>query len=126
MKPTILIVDDDEEIRSQLRWALTEDYDVYEADDRPSARTAFTQNKPLVTLLDLGLPPQPAEPDEGFAALNDLLGLDRTAKIIMVTGQGERINALRTVGEGAFDFLSKPVDMDELKIILKRAVHVTQ
>jgi len=126
MKPTILIVDDDEEIRSQLRWALTEDYDVYEADDRPSARTAFTQNKPLVTLLDLGLPPQPAEPDEGFAALNDLLGLDRTAKIIMVTGQGERINALRTVGEGAFDFLSKPVDMDELKIILKRAVHVAQ
>ena len=126
MKPTILIVDDDEEIRSQLHWALTEDYDVYEADDRPSARTAFTQNKPLVTLLDLGLPPQPAEPDEGFAALNDLLGLDRTAKIIMVTGQGERINALRTVGEGAFDFLSKPVDMDELKIILKRAVHVAQ
>lgn len=126
MKPTILIVDDDEEIRSQLRWALTEDYDVCEADDRSTARTAFTQNKPLVTLLDLGLPPQPAEPDEGFAALNDLLGLDRTAKIIMVTGQGERINALRTVGEGAFDFLSKPVDMDELKIILKRAVHVAQ
>lgn len=126
MKPIVLIVDDDEEIRSQLRWALSEDYDVFVAGDRPEAVAAFLQNRPLVTLLDLGLPPRPADPDEGFAALHDLLSADRTAKIIMVTGQGERENALRTIGEGAFDFLCKPVDMDELKVILKRACQVAR
>lgn len=126
MKPTVLIVDDDEEIRAQLRWALADDYEVLIAGDRTEAVTTFTRNRPLVTLLDLGLPPRPADPDEGFATLNDLLATDRTAKIIMVTGQGEKMNALRTVGEGAFDFLCKPVDMDELKVILRRAVHVAQ
>jgi two-component system NtrC family response regulator len=109
-----------------LRWALADDYEVLIAGDRPEAVATFTRNKPLVTLLDLGLPPRPADPDEGIATLNDLLAADRTAKVIMVTGQGEKVNALRTIGEGAFDFLCKPVDMDELKVILKRAVHVAQ
>jgi two-component system, NtrC family, response regulator len=126
MKPTLLIVDDDEEIRSQLRWTLGEDYDVHTAGDRAEAVALFAQVKPLATLLDLGLPPHPADPDEGFATLNDLLKDDRSAKIVMVTGQGEKTNALRAVGDGAYDFMVKPVDIDELKVILKRACHVAQ
>ena len=126
MKPNLLIVDDDEEIRSQLKWALAEDYNVLTAGDRAEAVAAFSQHKPLATLLDLGLPPRPADPDEGFATLTELLTDDRSAKIVMVTGQGEKGNALRAVGEGAYDFLVKPVDIDELKVILKRACHVAQ
>lgn len=126
MKPTLLLVDDDEEIRSQLKWALTEDYQVLTAGDRSEALAAFNQQQPLVTLLDLGLPPRPADPDEGFAALAELLKSDHSAKIVMVTGQGEKGNALRAVGEGAYDFLCKPVDIDELKVILRRACQVAQ
>lgn len=126
MKPSLLIVDDEEEIRSQLKWALAADYNVLTAGDRAEAVAAFTQHKPLTTLLDLGLPPRPADPDEGFATLTELLTTDRSAKIVMVTGQGEKSHALRAVGEGAYDFLVKPVDIDELKVILKRACHVAQ
>ncbi len=126
MKPTLLIVDDDEEIRSQLRWTLADDYELLIARDRAAAVELARQARPSVVLLDLGLPPCPAETVEGFATLADLLVLDRQIKIIVVTGQGEKDHALRAVGEGAYDFLSKPVDVDELRIILKRATYGAQ
>ncbi len=124
MKPTLLIVDDDEEIRTQMKWALTQDYDVLLAEDRPTALETFRSTHPALTLLDLGLPPRPSDPEEGFAALSEIVGLDRTAKIIVVTGQAEKQNALRAVGEGAYDFLCKPVQMDELKLLLKRCLYL--
>ena len=125
-KPTVLIVEDDEDIRTQMRWALSGDYDVALAGDRVAAAAAFSQNRPSVTLLDLGLPPQPNNPDEGLATLAGLLVLDRLAKVIVVSGQGDKQNALRAVGAGAYDFLCKPVDMDELQLVLKRCVYVSQ
>jgi two-component system NtrC family response regulator len=124
VKPTLLIVDDDEGIRSQMKWALTDDYEILLAQDGPSALQAFKEHSPLVTLLDLGLPPHPASPEEGLATLSNLLGLDPKAKIIIVSGQGERKNALRAIGQGAYDFVTKPADPEELKFILKRAFHV--
>lgn len=126
MKPTLLIVEDDEEIRAQMRWALTQDYEVLLAGDRASALAQFQSAHQPVVLLDLGLPPQPAKPDEGLAALADLLALDQHAKVIIISGQGEKENAMQAVGSGAFDFLCKPVDLDELKLVLKRCVHVAQ
>ncbi|MBP9901961.1 MAG: PEP-CTERM-box response regulator transcription factor [Verrucomicrobia bacterium] len=126
MKSTLLIVDDDEEIRSQMKWALADEYDLLVAGDRGGALELARQARPPVALLDLGLPPHPTETDEGFATLAELLAHDRQMKIIVVTGQGEKDNALRAVGEGAYDFLSKPVDMDELRIILKRAAFGAQ
>ena len=126
MKPKLLIVDDDEEIRSQLKWALAGDYTVVTAADRDEALAMFAQEHPAVVVLDLGLPPRPAEPDEGLAALAGILEADRTAKVVVVTGQGEKDNALRAVGEGAYDFLNKPVDLDELKVVLRRAHHVAR
>ena len=66
----LLLVDDDEDIRSQMKWALAEDYEVLLAQDRAGAIEAFQQHHPLVTLLDLGLPPRPNEPDEGLATLS--------------------------------------------------------
>ncbi len=126
MKPALLIVDDDEEIRSQMKWALAQLYDVTLAEDRPSAVEAFGRVHPMVVLLDLGLPPAPGDPTEGLATLAELRALDAQVKVVIVSGQSEKANALRAVGEGAFDFLSKPVVIDELTHILKRCFHVAQ
>jgi two-component system NtrC family response regulator len=124
MKPKLLIVDDDEEIRTQMKWALAQDYEILQAGDRPTAAELFRSARPAVVLLDLGLPPHPGTPVEGLAALSDLLAVDSLAKIVIVSGQGEKINALQAVGAGAYDFLCKPVEMDELKLLLKRCFHV--
>jgi two-component system, NtrC family, response regulator len=126
MKPTLLIVDDDEAIRTQMKWSLSEDYEVYFAQDRQEAVDAFEANSPAVTLLDLGLPPRPNECDEGLAVLSDLLAIDSTAKVIIISGQGEKRNAIEAVGAGAYDFLCKPVDMQELKLLLRRCIHVAE
>jgi two-component system, NtrC family, response regulator len=126
MKPKLLIVDDDEEIRTQMRWALTQDYDIQLAGDRASALEAFRSSRPAVVLLDLGLPPHPGTPEEGLATLSELIAADGMVKVVIVTGQGEKENALRAVGSGAYDFLGKPVEMVELKLMLKRCFHIAQ
>jgi len=126
MKPKVLIVDDDEEIRSQMKWALLQDYDVLLAEDRPSAIAAFRESRPMVVVLDLGLPPSPGAPEEGMAAMAELLTLDNLTKVVIATGQAEKDNALRAVGQGAYDFMCKPVQMEELKAILNRGFHVAQ
>jgi two-component system NtrC family response regulator len=124
MKPRLLIVDDDEEIRTQMRWGLDQEYEVFQAEDRRSAMTLFSEHRPLVTLLDLGLPPRPADPVEGLEALSEMLAQDNLAKVIIISGQGEKDNALRAVGAGAYDFLPKPVDLEILKLLLRRAFHI--
>lgn len=123
-KPKLLIVDDDEEIRTQMKWALAQDYEVLFAGDRPTALDLFRSARPMVVLLDLGLPPQSNSPEEGLAALSAILGIDPFTKVIIVTGQSEKQNALRAIGDGAYDLLNKPVEMDELRFLLRRCYHV--
>jgi len=124
MKPKLLIVDDDAEIRTQMKWALSADYDLVLVEDRAGAVESFKSNTPSVTLLDLGLPPTPNGIEEGLATLSELLGIDHQAKVIIISGQGEKKNAMEAVGAGAYDFLCKPVDLEELKLILRRCVYV--
>src|SRR5262245_14196315 len=124
MKPRLLMVDDDEAIRSQMKWALSQDYDVCFAEDRRGALEAFEASPPAVTLLGLGLQPRPNQSDEGLAALSDILTIDNTAKVIVISGQSEKRNAIEAVGAGAYDFLCKPVEVDELKLLLRRCIHV--
>jgi two-component system NtrC family response regulator len=126
MKPKILIVDDDEAIRTQMKWALSENYDVHFAEDRKAAGAGFEVNSPAVTLLDLGLPPRPNECDEGLGTLSDILAIDNTAKVIIISGQSEKQNAIEAVGAGAYDFLCKPVVIEELRLLLRRCIHVTE
>ena len=126
MNPKVLIVDDDEAIRTQMKWALSQDYEVHFAEDRKGALEVFKANSPAVTLLDLGLPPHPNQSDEGLAALSELLEVDATAKVIVISGQSEKQNALQAVGEGAYDFLCKPVEMEELKLLLRRCIQVVE
>ena len=124
IKPKLLVVDDDEEIRTQMKWALSRDFDLITAGDRPEAIESFRRERPLTTLLDLGLPPQPNDPDEGLATLGELLAIDPAAKIIVISGQGEKKNALEAVAAGAYDFLCKPVEMDELQVLLRRSIYL--
>lgn len=123
-KPSLLIVDDDEEIRTQMQWAMSGEYDVLTAGERGEAVAIFQKERPAATLLDLGLPPEPNENGEGLAALQEFLAIDPAAKVIIVSGQGEKTNAIEAVGVGAYDFLCKPVEMDELKLVLRRCVYV--
>lgn len=126
MNPKLLIVDDDEEIRTQLKWALTKDYDIIVAGDRAEAVEKFRSERPSCVLLDLGLPPNPGNPEEGLATLSELLAIDRLVKIVVITGQSEKEIALRAIGSGAYDFLCKPVQMAELNYLLKRCFHVSK
>lgn len=126
MKAGLLIVDDDEEIRSQMKWGLGEDYEISLAENRPAAIDSFKTQRPAVVLLDLGLPPRPGDPGEGLAALEEMLAIDPFAKIIIISGQAERQIAMNAVGQGAFGFVAKPVDIAELKVTLKHAFYLAQ
>ncbi len=125
-KPKILIIDDDEEIRTQMKWAVAADYQVALAEDRKEAIERFSEHRPQVVLLDLGLPPNPNDTTEGMATLAALLTLDRSAKIIIISGQSDRENAVRAIGAGAYDFLSKPLDVEQLRQLLQRCVFVSE
>ena len=124
IKHKLLIVDDDEEIRTQMKWALAADHEIFLAEDRASAIEMFRAAQPSAVLLDLGLPPHPGNPTEGLAILSELISIDRLVKVIIISGQGEKQNALHAIGSGAYDFLVKPVDMTELKFLLRRCLHV--
>jgi two-component system, NtrC family, response regulator len=118
--PKILIVDDDEQIRKQIQWALSGEFQVFSAGDRLTAIETFRKEEMTVVLLDLGLPPHPREAVEGLLALEEIIALNPLAKVIIVSGNSERSNALAAVDKGAHDIFPKPVDLDELKVVLHR------
>lgn len=122
--PKLLIVDDDEEIRTQMRWSLASSYDISQAGNREGAIQQFKEHEPPVVLLDLGLPPRPNLVDEGMATLAEIMQIAPKTKVIIISGQGERENALEAIGRGAYDFMSKPVDTEELQLVLKRCYYV--
>ena len=125
-RPTILIVEDDPDIREQMKWALDADYAVFEAEDRKSAlEVQRSIRAPLVTL-DLGLPPVPDGITEGLRILDELVELNRSTKIIVITGKTDRAVALSAVEQGAYDFLQKPIQLDDLRVILRRALYLAE
>jgi two-component system NtrC family response regulator len=124
MKPKLLIIEDDESIRTQMKWALAQDYEVLLAEDSPGALDILRKERPPVVTLDLGLPPSPTEVTEGFSALADILSENSQAKVIIITGRGEKEHALRAIAEGAYDFFYKPIEIEEFKVVLRRAFHV--
>jgi len=120
----LLIVDDNQDIRQQLRWGLGKDFQVLLASDGREALAAFRREHPRVVLLDLGLPPCSDSPVEGFRCLEEMLGINSQAKIIILTGNNEREHAVRAMRTGAFDFYTKPPVLNELKVIIGRAFHL--
>lgn len=121
--PVLLIVEDDEGLQRQLKWAY-EGYRIVFAGDRPKAIEALRQHEPAVVTLDLGLPPDPDGTGEGFATLTEMLAIKPRTKIVVASGHGARESALKAIGLGAYDFYRKPIDIDELGLIVARAFHV--
>ena len=123
MTRQLLVVEDDEGLQRQLRWSY-EHYEVIIAGDREAAIAAIHAHAPAVVTLDLGLPPDPDGVSEGFATLVAILRIAPATKVIVASGHGARDSARRAIAEGAFDFYAKPVDIDELGLIVGRAFHV--
>ena len=120
----LLVVEDDVGLQRQLKWSY-DDYEVLVAGDREAALDAVAAHAPAVVTLDLGLPPDPDGTSEGFATLDAILKLKPATKIIVASGHGARDSAVRAIAAGAFDFYSKPVEIDELGMIVRRAYHVS-
>ncbi len=117
---TLLIVEDDPALQKQMRWA----FDAFEtvvADDRESAITQLRRHEPAVVTMDLGLPPAPDDVSEGFRLLREMLTLAPDTKIIVLTGQHDRENAVKAVGLGAYDFFAKPFEPELLTLTIERA-----
>jgi two-component system, NtrC family, response regulator len=120
----ILIVDDNAVICTQLKWGLAEEYSVLQGADGVEGLALFREHAPRVVILDLGLPPHANSEIEGFRCLGEMLTINPSAKIIMLTGNDERKNALKAIQMGAYDFYPKPPCLSELKVIISRAIHL--
>ena len=112
-KKHLLIVEDDPGLQAQLRWSF-EDYEVLVAGERENALAQLRRHEPAVITLDLGLPPDADGASEGFATLEQILALAPDTKVIVVTGNNDRENAVRAIGLGAYDFCQKPIDPEML------------
>jgi two-component system, NtrC family, response regulator len=121
----ILVVDDSEEIRSQLKWGLEKDHTVLEAADCPEALAQFKKHIPRVVTLDLGLPPDQDGTSEGFSCLETILNTHPQTKVIVLTGNDQRETAYQAIQRGAYDYYQKPIDLADLKVIISRAFHLS-
>ena len=122
-KKHLLIIEDDPGLQKQLRWSL-DDYDVLVAGDREAALAMVRRHEPAVITMDLGLPPDPDGASEGFATLQQILSLTPDAKVIVLTGNQDRANAVKAIGLGAYDFHHKPFDPEMLALVINRAFYL--
>lgn len=116
----LLVVEDDPGLQDQLRWCFDR-YEVIVAGDRASAIEQMRRHQPSVVTVDLGLPPDADGISEGLATLEEIVAFKPDAKVIVVTGQNDRENAVRAIGSGAYDFYHKPIDAEILGLIVNRA-----
>src|SRR5487761_2135989 len=125
-KPTLLIVDDDPLIADTLAYALGKDFDVMVSDSRKNAVSLVRRQNtpPQLALVDLGLPPLPHRPDEGFALIAELLAHSPAMKILVLSGQNDAANARHARTLGATDFVAKPCEAEVLKKLLLHALEV--
>ncbi|MCU0258862.1 MAG: PEP-CTERM-box response regulator transcription factor [Solirubrobacteraceae bacterium] len=124
-REVLLVVEDDKHLQEQMRSSFNH-LEVVVAEDRDSAIAAMRRIEPAVVTLDLGLPPSPDTPEEGFRLLRELLSLAPDTKVIAMTGENERAAAVRAIGMGAYNFFAKPLDADVLKPIVARAFRVVE
>lgn len=124
-RKVLLIVEDDPGLQKQLKWTF-ECYQTVIASNRSEAITALRRYMPNVVTLDLGLPPDPANASEGLNTLQEILELAPATKVIVVTGNDDRENAIKAVAMGAYDFYQKPIDTDVLNLIIERAFQLNE
>jgi len=121
----LLIVEDDAGLQKQLKWSF-DDLEVVIAGDREAALVAVRRHEPAVVTLDLGLPPDADGASEGLATLKQILALAPATKVIVVSGNQDRANAVQAVAAGAYDYYHKPIDPEILRLIVNRAMHLHQ
>ena len=121
----LLIVEDDLALQKQIKWSLDR-FESVTAHDRDSAIAQARRHQPAVVTMDLGLPPDPDSVSEGFKLLEQLLALDGDIKVIVLTGQNDRANALRAVAMGAYDFFAKPFEPELLNLTVERAFRLAE
>ncbi|PCI14629.1 MAG: PEP-CTERM-box response regulator transcription factor [Thiotrichales bacterium] len=119
-----MIVEDDLGLQKQLKWALADDFVVYIAGNRIEALKKLEAHAPGVVTLDLGLPPDATGVTEGFEALSAILEMAPNTKVIMLTSNDDKENALRAIKLGAYDYCQKPFDEDALRLIIQRAINL--
>ena len=119
-RPALMMVEDDIGLQKQMRWAFDR-YNVMFAQDRESAIATLRRHEPAVVTLDLGLPPDADGTREGFATLEQIVSLAPDTKVIVLTGQNDRGNALKAIASGAYDFFAKPFEPDILGLVIDRA-----
>ena len=124
-KPKLLVVEDDEGLQAQLRWAY-DNYEVVIAGNRDQALALLRSEEPAVVTLDLGLPPDPDGTTEGFAVLDAIMEMKPDTKVVVASGHGARESALQAIERGAYDFYQKPVDIEALGLIVRRACNLAQ
>ncbi|MBI5665472.1 MAG: PEP-CTERM-box response regulator transcription factor [Nitrospirae bacterium] len=122
----ILVVENDPDIQNQIKWGLSKGYNMLQAFNKDEALQIFNSKRPVVVTLDLGLPPDENGSSEGLACLSEILNSAPETKVIIITGNNDRGNALKAIQMGAYDYYLKPVDMAELKVILHRAFHLAE
>ena len=125
VKPKLLVVEDDPGLQAQLKWAY-EDFEVVIAGDRAAAIAALRSEMPEVVTLDLGLPPDPDGTSEGMAVLDEIMALKPDTKVIVASGHEARESALEAIARGAYDFYQKPVDIDAIGLIVRRALQLRE
>lgn len=116
----LLIVEDDPALQKQLRWSFDQ-FETLTADDRESALSQIHRHSPPVVTMDLGLPPDADSVSEGFRLLEQILSISPETKVIVLTGQNDRANALRAIALGAYDFFAKPFEPELLSLTIDRA-----
>ena len=121
----ILIVDDEDSILNQLRWGLAGEYEVHTAANATEARRMLREERPAVVTLDVTLGPAGGRP-EGLELLDEIVEAHPLTKVIMVTGNDSRENALSAIRRGAVDWYAKPIQLEELRVILRRALHIRE
>jgi len=119
----LLIVEDDPALQKQMQWAFDQ-YETVFASDRETAIAQVRRYEPAVVTMDLGLPPSPDDPAEGFRLLEEMHALVPSTKVIVLTGQNDRVNALKAIGLGAHDFCTKPFEPELLTWTIDRAFRV--
>ena len=124
VQESVLVVEDDPGLQKQMRWSLSP-YNAEVVGSRSEALEKIASSGPFrIVLLDLGLPPDPNGASEGLRALDEILGIDPHIKVIVVSGNVTRSNAVRAVARGAFDFVTKPIDIDVLKHVIDRGLRM--
>ena len=126
VKPDLLIVDDDPLISDTLNFVLSRDFNVYVAESRAQVKSLLRQidNPPQLALIDLGLPPTPHRPDEGFKLINELIAYSPSIKILVLSGQNEETNARHARTLGAIEFIAKPCEPEKIKELLLKALQI--